>query len=179
MVATTYLIKGHLVDTDNRFNRVFPSFSPLHSKLSLGLRIINNFSDCFSFNLYNKENDKICLQQLNNMVIELSLSLFTAIVIIDASIKNDITTSISHMHIFNCPLTKTIHHVVFVTSTEAKLFAIRYSINQVSTKKDISKIIVVTDSIHAAKKIFDLLLHLYQIHVVAILNEIRKFFINN
>ena len=56
------LIKGHLVDSDNRFNRIFPPFSPFHPELSLGFRIIDNFSDCFSFNLCNKEkNDKIHL----------------------------------------------------------------------------------------------------------------------
>jgi len=69
--------------------------------------------------------------------------------------------------------------MVFITSTEAELFAIRCGINQASTKKDISKIIVVTDSIHTAKKIFDPSSHLYQIHVVAILNEIQEFFVNN
>ena len=87
------------------------------------------------------------------MVIESSLSPSTAIVITDTSIKNDIVTSILHMHIANSPPIKTLHHVVFVTSTEAELFAIRCGINQASNKKDISKIIVITNSIHAAKKI--------------------------
>ena len=38
-------VKGHLVDTNNKFNGIFPSFSPLYSELSPGLRIIDNFSD--------------------------------------------------------------------------------------------------------------------------------------
>ena len=174
------IVKGHLVDINNRFNGVFPSFSPLHSELPPGLRIIDNFSDQFSFNLCNKEkNDKIHLQQLDNMVIESSNSPFIAIVITDASIKNNIATSISHTHTFNSPLIKTLYHAVFVTSTEAKLFAIRCGINQASNWEDISKIIVITDSIHGAKKIFDLSLHSYQIHAVAILNKLCKFFIRN
>jgi len=113
------------------------------------------------------------------MVIESSDSPFTAIIITDASIKNDIATFISHIHTFNSPLIKTLHHAVFVTSTEAELFAIRCSINQASNQEDISKIIVITDSIHMAKKIFDLSLHPYQIHVVAILNKLCKLFIRN
>ena len=65
------LIKDHLVDSDNRSNGNFPSFSPLYPELSPGFRIIDNFSDCLSFNLCNKEkNDKISLQQLDNMVID-------------------------------------------------------------------------------------------------------------
>ena len=123
-------IKGHLVDTNNKFNGIFPFFLPLHSKLSPGLRIIDNFSDQFSFNLCNKgKNNKIHLQQLNNMVIKSSNSPSTAIVIMDTSIKNNIAISISHMHTFNSPLIKTLHHTVFVTSTEAELFTIRCGIN--------------------------------------------------
>jgi len=49
------LVKGHLVDLDNRSNRIFPPFSSHHSELFSGFRIIDNFSDCFSFNLCNKE----------------------------------------------------------------------------------------------------------------------------
>jgi len=47
-------VKDHLVDTNNRFNEIFPFFLPLHSELSPGLRIIDNFSNQFSFNLCNK-----------------------------------------------------------------------------------------------------------------------------
>ena len=113
------------------------------------------------------------------MVIELSNSPFTAIVITDASIKNNIATSISYTHTFNSLLIKTLHHADFVTSTEAELFAIRCGINQASNQEDISKIIVITDSIHGAKKIFDPSLYPYQIHIVAILNKLHKFFVRN
>ena len=99
-----------------------------------------------------------------------------AIIVTDTSIKNDIATFISHVHLVNHPLTKTVHHTAFVTSTEAKLFAIRYGINQACTKENMSKIVVVTNSIHAAKKIFDSKLHLYQTHIMAILNELHQFF---
>ena len=97
----------------------------------------------------------------------------------DTSIKNNITTSISYVHIANHPVIKILYHVAFITTTEAKLFIIRYSINQVCTKENISKIIVVTDSIHAAKKIFDTLSHPYQCHAVAILSKFCYFFTNN
>jgi len=113
------------------------------------------------------------------MVIQSSDSPSTAIIVMDASIKNDITISILHMHIFNSSLIKTLHHSVFVTSSEVELFAIRCSINQASNQEDISKIIIVTDSIHVAKKFFDLSLHPYQIYTVAILNELHKFFVRN
>jgi len=110
------------------------------------------------------------------MVIESSSSPSTTIVVTDASIKNEVATSISHTHTHNNPITKTVHHVVHITSTKAELFAIRYGINQASNQDSISKIIVITDSIHAAKKIFDLFLHPFQIHLVVILAELQQFF---
>jgi len=56
------------------------------------------------------------------------------------------------------------------------LFTIRYGINQACIKENVSKIIVVTDSIHAAKNIFDSKLHSYQSHTIAILSKLRHFF---
>ena len=48
------LIKGHLVDMDNCFNEVFPSFDPLNPEISPGSRIIDIFSSWFSFHLFSK-----------------------------------------------------------------------------------------------------------------------------
>ena len=125
-----FFIKSHIVDIDNRFNGIFPSFSPLHSKLSPSHRIIDNFSDHFVFNLHSKQKDnKTCAYQLDNMVIEPSSSLSTAIVVTDTSMKNKVATSISYTHTHNNPITKTVHYVVHITSTKAELFAIRCGIN--------------------------------------------------
>ena len=147
--------KDHLIDSCTKSYGIFPSFSPLNQEFSPGSCIIDIFPDCFSFNLVTKKNkeknDKTCTQELNNMVLHNFSSPLTALIITDASIKNDIATSISHVHIANRPLTKTVHHAAFVTSTEVELFTIRCGINQACSNEAISKIIVVTDSIHAAK----------------------------
>ena len=113
------------------------------------------------------------------MVIESSLSLSTAIVVMDASIKNNIATSILHIYLTDHPVTKTLHHAAFVMSTEAELFVIRCDINQACIKENISKIIVVTDSIHVAKKIFDVSSHSFQSYAVAILSKLYRFFAIN
>ena len=176
------LTKSHLIDSCNKAHGIFPSFSPLNSEFSPSYHIMDNFSDHFSFNLVNKkekEKDKIHAQELDNMVLYNSSLPHTALVITDASIKNDIAISISHVHIANCPLTKTVHHTLFVTSTEAELFAIRCGINQACSNDIVSKIIVITDSIHAAKKIFDSESHSFQLHTAAILCELRGFFNSN
>jgi len=113
------------------------------------------------------------------MVLRYSSDPHAAIVITDASIKNDIATSISHIHLANHPLTKTVHHASFVTSTEAELFAIRCGISQACSISNVSKIVVVTDSIYVAKKIFNYSSHPFQIHLAAILSKLWSFFSSN
>ena len=175
-------IKGHLVDIDNRFNKVFSSFAPLYSEFSPGFRVIDNFSDCFSFNLFSKQknnNLKMCIHQLDNMVIKfLSIPSLT-LVITDTSVKNNITTSISHIHICNKPISKMLYYMVYIMSTEAKLFTIRCGINQAMNHNNISKIIVITDLIYATKKIFDPSSHPYQVYSTTILYELYNFFLCN
>ena len=113
------------------------------------------------------------------MVLQNSSIPNTALVITDASIKYDIAMSIAHIHSINRPLIKTIHHASFVTSSETELFAIRCSINQACLLDNVSKIVVVTDSIHVAKKIFDPESHPLQSHSTAILSNLQTFFTAN
>ena len=71
---------------------------------------------------------------------------------------------------------KTLYYVVNVMTTKAKLFTIRCSINQATNLNSINKIVIIIDSIHATKKVFDSSSHPYQIHAVVISNKLRKFF---
>ena len=173
------IAKGHLIDSCNKSYSIFPSFSPLHQEFTPGFCLTDIFSDCFSFNLTNKkekDKDKIRVQELDNMTLWISSSPNTALIVTDASIKNDIATSISHIHQAYHPLIKTVYHAVFVTSSEVELFTIRCSINQACNKEDVFKIFVITDSIHATKNIFNSSSHPYQSHSMAILSELRWFF---
>ena len=176
------LTKGHIVDSNVKSYGIFPSFSPLDPEFLPGHRIIDIFSNRLSFNLVNKKEKnhiKIRCQELDDLTLHCSSKSNTTFVISDASIKNDIATSISHVHSVNQPLIKTVHHTSFITSTEAELFAIRCSINQACLLDHINKIIVVTNSIHVAKKIFDSGSHPYQIHSAAVLKELCSFFSSN
>ena len=49
------LTKGYLIDSKFKSYGIFPSFSPLDPEFTPGQCIIDNFSDCFSFNLANKK----------------------------------------------------------------------------------------------------------------------------
>jgi len=39
------IVKGFLIDSNNKLYGVFPAFSPLHLELFLGSRIVDNFPD--------------------------------------------------------------------------------------------------------------------------------------
>jgi len=93
-------IKGHLIDSYNKLLGIFPSFSQLDYELNLGSRIIDIFQDRFTFNLANKaKNDSARSQQLDDMTISFLISPHMAIIVSDASVKNNIATSVSHIHI--------------------------------------------------------------------------------
>ena len=154
------ITKGHIINANVKSYSIFPFFDPLHQEFTPGNWLSNKFSDCFSFvsvNKKGKENNHA--QELDDLVLHNSAS-STALIVTDASIKNDIITSVAHIHQTNIPLIKIVHHTVFITSLKVELFAMRCGINQACSKDNISKIIVITDSIYAAKLIFDSSLHL-------------------
>ena len=154
------LTKGSLVDMDNWYNEVFSSFNPLHPELLPGNRVIDIFSDCFSFHPVSECNSlKDRIQKLDKLAIESSEVSTQALIITDASVKNNVATSISHIHIHDKPIIKTLHHASNVMSTEAELFAISCGINQATNSENISRIIVIMDSLYAGKIIFDPSLH--------------------
>ena len=156
-----------LIDMDNKCNKFFPSFSPFNEEFSLGKRLIDFFSDWFSFHTWTHDiKNYIC--NLNNIAINISNNPYSLIILSNASIKNNIAISISYIYSHNRLVIRMIHHAVNITTTETKLFAIRCGINQAIGIPNIKHIDIVTDSLYAAKRIFDSSTHPYQIHSAAI-----------
>jgi len=172
-------LRSPLIDINDRCNKFLSSFTLFDKEFSLGNCVCDNFSDCFSFNPWpHNVNDQLC--KLNDITIQVLLSPLAYIIISDASIKNHVTISVSHIHSFDRPVIKICHHTVNISTTEAELFTIRYSINQEVGILHIKCIVVITDSLHATKKIFDLSSHLYQIYSAAIFSchllWVKRFF---
>ena len=170
-----------LIDMDNSCNEYIPLFSPFNQEFSPRNRLIGSFSDQFSFH-YHSQEAKNHIKNLDNAVTEASLDPSSSIVVLDASIKNSIATSILHIHSYNKPIVKTIHRAINITTTEVELFTIRCGINQTINIPNIKHIIIATDSIHATERIFDSSSHPYQTHSTAISMKLREFFkkdINN
>ena len=160
------IIKGSIVDIDNRFNEVFPSFSPFNYEFSSGNRLIDIFPNYFSFHSLNRKSEynvKSHLLKLNNITLHMSSDPHLVVVVTDVSIKNQVAMFISHVHIHDRLVIKTVHHAVNITSTEAELFTIRCSINQATHFPNVKYIFVITDSIHTTRRIFNSSSYLYQI----------------
>jgi len=85
-----------------------------------GFRIVDNFPNCFSFhpaNYKDKENREAYLQKLKKSFEDTLLDSKSIIVIVDTSIKNNITSLILHVHSNLDFGIKTVHHTVNVITT--------------------------------------------------------------
>jgi len=116
-------LNSPLINMNNKKNKFAPSFDPFNHEFSSGNRLINLFSDRISFYPWGK-NIKNHIQILNNLTLRALSDSSTSLVISDVNIKNNVATSISHIHIHDKPVIRTLHCTMNVTSTEAKLLAI-------------------------------------------------------
>ena len=126
-------IKDSIININNQLHRIFITFDPLNFIFYLCHRLIDTYSSHISINSTNyssNESKNSHCKKLNEIILEFPSNLRTIVVISDMSIKNNVISSISHIHSFSNPLKKTIHHIVNITPTETELFTIRYSINQ-------------------------------------------------
>ena len=174
--------KGPIIDTNNRLNSIFRSFDLFNSEFSPDSRLVDLFSDHFSFFWSDRgsiDSRKSHLKNLDEVVLNTLMDSYSTIIVSDMSIKNNVVTLIAHIHSYNLPVIKMIHYATNIISTEAELFAIRCGINQAVWLPNIKWIIVITNSIHAAEIFFDLFVHSYQIQMASISMEIRQFFIRN
>ena len=65
------ITKGYLIDSNDKIYGVFSAFSLLYLEFNPGSRIVDLFSDRFSFNLASIEkNNKKQSQQLNKMTLQ-------------------------------------------------------------------------------------------------------------
>jgi len=123
-------LNSPLIDMDNSYNELLPFFLFFDKEFDLGNQLINSFPDQFSFHSYSS-NIKNYIRNLDNIIFRVLYNLSSSIVISDVSIKNHVAILISYIHLHNKPIIKTIHQAVNIITTEAELFAMWCSINQV------------------------------------------------
>lgn len=110
--------------------------------------------------IYFNESKRAYCCKLNKLIFNVSIEPSIFIIVLDASIKNNVATSITYIYSFNNLLKKILHHTN-ITLTEAELFVLRCGINQAVQMLDFSQIIVITDALHVAQKIFNIMIYPY------------------
>ena len=168
-------LKLSLINVDDKYNEFFPSFSFFNNEFKPGKCIVDIFPDHYSFH-FHISNIKKHLKNLEETTIRASSDLFSSIIVSDVSIKNQVAIFISHIYSFNKPIVKTLHRDTNITIAKTELFIIRCDINQAVTDPSVKHIVVITNSLHITRKIFNSFTHLYQIHSAAISSELREFF---
>ena len=101
------------------------------------------------------------MKNLDEVMFKAFSNLSSTIVVSDASIKNQVATSISHIYFFNKLVVKTLHRAINITTAKAKLFAIWCGINQAVADLNIKHIVVITDSLYITRKILNSSTHSY------------------
>jgi len=113
-----------MINANNHLNGTFPSLNTLNSKISTRIRLIDSFSSCFSFYIVNckdKESKNAYFCKLNKIIFKVSSKANSVIIILDASIKDNIATSIAYVYSCSNPIKKILYHTINITMTEAKL----------------------------------------------------------
>ena len=119
-------------------NKVFSSFNKLYKEISLEFHLVNIFPNCFSFYIVNCKdtNAKTTYYNKLNTIYEKSLlNLNTVLIIFNTSVKNKVTTSISHVQKGQNIIAKIAHYTINVT------------------------FIIIIDAIPAVRHIFNLSIH--------------------
>ena len=107
------------MDMDNKTNKIFSSFDSFNKEFFLGDRLIDIFPSHFSFHSTNrksKESLKIHICELNNIILQASADVKSVVIVSDTNIKNQVATSIAHIHVHDSPIIKMVHHAINITS---------------------------------------------------------------
>ena len=139
-------LKSLLINVDDKWNEFFPLFSFFNEKFKPESQLTDLFLDCFSFHSHSSCVKKH-IEKLDEIVLRALSNPSLTIIVSDASIKNHVATSISHIYFFSKPVIKTIHRAINITTTEAELFTIQCGINQVVTNFNTNYIVIITDSL--------------------------------
>jgi len=173
-------LKSSIIDIDHRFIQTFSAFTTKPVRiLTPGLCLVDRFPSQFPFFFASDKSDESKTRHLNALKNTFSLSLSSPLhtcIIADGGVKNGSVTAISHIWHANTRIKRLQMHAMNASSTEAKIMAMCIGLEFILSMEDIKHITLITDSIHAAKKIFDTTMHPYQLLVTPLATKIYEFF---
>jgi len=125
---TKITFKNSIINSNNYLNENFPFFDRLYKKLFLCFWLVDTLPDYFLFHIVNCKNIKAKTahqKKLNRIFDDFISNSNTIIVIFNANIKNNVTTSVLHIYNSQNIIAKIIHYVMNIISTKVELFSIR------------------------------------------------------
>ena len=160
-------MRSPLLDTKASLLNLTERFDSLHPEIRPGCRLLDNFPDYVSFHPCDRSNGrtrKLQFDALDCLCHEASSDPSTLVVATNASVippRNMQAVSVAHFW-----------------SLDAELFAIRLGVVK-ATSFDVKHIVIITDSLTAARRAVDASVHLGQAHSLAIVQALRGFFTNH
>jgi len=144
-------VNEHLNGIRECFNLLFLLFSP-------GSRVVDHFSSRYSFHSPPSSSDKDLfhhLQNLNQAFRSSQISPHNVTIVADRGIKKlQVATAVAYIWTDNSIIQHLQANSINVTSIEAELMAICLGLIPAMEEENVHNIIVITDSIAAAKKVF-------------------------
>jgi len=173
-------LKSPIIDIDHHLIQTFPAFTTKPVRIfTPGLCLVDRFPSQFPFFFASDKSDKSKTHHLNTLKNTFSSSLSSpshTCIIADGGVKNGTITAISHIWHANTRIKRLQMHAMNASSTEAEIMAMRIGLEFALSIEDIKHITLITDSIHAAKKIFDTTIHPYQSLITPLATKIHEFF---
>ena len=173
-------LKSSIKDINECLNSIQNCFNPTFPPFSLGSRVVDHFSSRISFYSPSSLSDEDLFYHLQNLdhVFKSSQTLFySTTVIANGEVKKShVATAVTYIWSDNSIIQCLQVNSINVTSVEAKLMAIHLGLIPAMDKKNIHDIIVITNSITTAKKIFESRSNPLQNIYIPVISAVNSFF---
>jgi len=152
-------LKSPIKDVNERLNGVRECFNPFFPLFSPGSRVVDHFPSRFSFHSsLSSSNEDLYhhLQNLDQAFRSSQTAPHNITIIADESVKkSQVATAVAHIWLENSIIQCLQANSINITSIEAELMAIRLGLILAMEEENVHNIIVITDSIAVAKKVFE------------------------
>jgi len=173
-------LKSPIKDVNECLNGVRECFNPLFLLFSLGSRVVDYFPSRFSFHSPSSSSDEdlyLHLQNLNQAFRSSQTAPHNIAIVADGGIKkSQVATAVAHIWSENSIVQCLQANSINVTLIEAELMAIRLGLIPTMEEENVHNIIVITDSIAAAKKVFEFKTDPLQNMFIPVTSAIDSFF---
>ena len=177
-------MRSPLLDTEASLLNLTERFDSLHPETHPGCRLLDNFLDHVSFHPCDRSNGrthKLQFDTLDRLCHEASSDPPTLVVATNASVippRNIQAVSVAHFWRLGEQVSSSKVPAGRATALDAELFAIRLGVVK-ATSFDIKRIVIITDSLTAARRAVDASVHSGQAHSFAMVQALRGFFTNH